>query len=291
MPDGTPSGTPDAARSQSVDPHLEAPGSGLARALTFHASFDHGPDADFAAGDARIYTPAEGAAHDDDALTPGLGQPPLGIVPDGGRYGAALAFTPERSHVVVYKAARNVAYSPSGFRGTISFWMSLDPASLPGRYCDPLQVTDKRYNDACIWLDFTKNDAPPDLRLGVFGDLSAWNVSGRESGSEEFYWRLLKVALPPFAEGQWTHVAVTWDGVNTPQHGRAFLYLNGAYQGATGGIAEPFTWDADRAWIRLGTGRFVGRLDDLAAFDRPLTAGEVGELYRLEGGVAALRGA
>src|SRR5262245_9842559 len=29
---------------------------GLAEALTFHASFDHGPDADFARGDGRIYS-------------------------------------------------------------------------------------------------------------------------------------------------------------------------------------------------------------------------------------------
>jgi hypothetical protein len=280
MPDSTPnrpSGRSDEGRA------------GLARALTFHASFDHGPDADFAAGDARIYTPTAGVAHGDGALTPGLGQPPLGIVPAGGRYGAALEFTPERSHVVVYKAAGNVAYSAAGFRGTIAFWMSLDPAALPGRYCDPLQVTDKAYDDACIWLDFTKNDEPPDLRLGVFGDRRVWNASGRERGSEEFYWRLLKVAMPPFAAGRWTHVAITWDGVNTAARGRAFLHLDGAYRGATGGIAEPFTWDLANARIRLGTGRFVGRLDDLAAFDRPLTPGEIRDLYGLEGGVAALR--
>jgi hypothetical protein len=280
MPDSTPSG-PGGRRDEGR--------ADLSRALTFHASFDHGPDADYAAGDARVYTPAEGAAHGDGALAPGLGEPPLGIVPDGGRYGAALEFTPERSHVVVYKAAGNVAYSPAGFRGTIAFWMSLDPAALPGRYCDPLQVTDKRYDDACIWLDFTKNDTPPDLRLGVFGDLRGWNVSGRESGSEEFYWRLLKVAVPPFAAGRWTHVAVTWDGVNTAAGGRARLYLDGEDRGATGGISEPFTWDIAKAWIRLGTGRFVGRLDDLAAFDRPLTPGEIRDLHRLEGGVAALR--
>ena len=280
MSDGTPNGP--SGRSDRGP-------TGLARALTFHASFDHGPDADYAAGDARIYTPAEGAAHGDGALVAGLGDPPLDLVPGGGRYGAALEFSPERSHVVVYKAAENVAYSPSGFRGTISFWMSLDPAALPGRYCDPLQVTDKRYNDACLWLDFTKNDAPPDLRLGVFGDLRAWNASGRESGSEEFYWRLLKVAVPPFAAGRWTHVAITWDGVNTAAGGRASLYLDGEYRGATGRIAEPFTWDIANARIRLGTGRFVGRLDDLAAFDRPLTAAEIRDLHRLDGGVAALR--
>lgn len=261
----------------------------LARALTFHASFDRGPDADVALGDPRLYSVAAGQPQNDAALSPGLGQPPLSIVEGGGKYGAALEFTQENSHVVVYKAEQNVAYSPSEFRGTISFWMSLDPAEIPGRYCDPIQVTDKRYNDSCIWLDFTKNDTPSDLRLGVFGELEVWNVSGQESGSEEFYWRLVKVAEPPFAKGQWTHLAVTWDGVNGPEGGRARLYLNGQYQGATGRIAEPFRWEVANAWIRLGTGHLVGRLDDLAVFNRPLTSDEVHTLYGLAGGVADLR--
>jgi hypothetical protein len=264
--------------------------SGLAQALTLHASFDHGPDADLALGDGRLYSVIEPGAHRDDALTPGLGRPPLRIVPGGGRYGAALEFTPESSHVVVFKAARNVAYARSEFGGTISFWMRLDPAAIPGRYCDPLQVTDKKYNDSCIWVDFTKNDTPSDFRLGVFGEVGVWNVSGRESGSEEFYWRLLKVADPPFAQDRWTHVAVTWAGLNGPGGGRARLYLNAQYAGATGRVAEPFTWDEANAWIRLGTGHFVGRLDDLAVFGRSLTPDEIRTLYALDGGVSDLRG-
>ena len=51
------------------------------------------------------------------------------------------------------------------------------------------------------------------IELGVFGDVGVWDVNKREGGSEEFFWRLVKVAEPPFARGQWTHVAITWDGV------------------------------------------------------------------------------
>ena len=80
------------------------------------------------------------------------------------------------------------------------------------------------------------------------------NVKNRRAESQEFFWRLLKVEEPPFAKGQWTHVAVTWDGPNNTQNGRARLYFNAAYQGATGVIREPFTWDASQATIRLGTG-------------------------------------
>ena len=52
------------------------------------------------------------------------------------------------------------------------------------------------------------------------------------------------------------------------------------------GIEEPFTWDAEGT-VRLGV-NYVGRFDELALFDRALSAEEVGDLYALDGGVAAL---
>ena len=64
----------------------------------------------------------------------------------------------------------------------------------------------------------------------------------------------MKVAEPPFAKGRWTHVVVTWDGLNDTQNGRARLYFDGEYQGSTGRIAERFSWDVGNAYIRLGTG-------------------------------------
>jgi hypothetical protein len=260
----------------------------LSTALTFHASFDHGSDADFALGDKQIYTAAIQDGQQVAALTPGLGNPPLAILDGRGKFGAALAFTQDTSHVVLYKAERNVAYSPERFQGTVSFWMCLDPAEIPGQYSDPLQLTDKDYSDACIWVDFTKNDTPSDFRLGVFGNQSEWDALNRRGQSQEFFWRLAKVAEPPFAKDQWTHVVVTWDGLNNTQNGRARLYFNADYHGATGRIAERFTWDVTQAGIRLGMGHFVGLVDDLALFNRALTHDEIRALYRLDRGVAEL---
>lgn len=262
--------------------------AGLVEALTFHASFDHGPDADFALGDGRIYSVTVEDGRPTGAPVPGLGAPALTIAEGRGRFGSALEFTQENSHVVVFKAARNVAYDRADFGGTVSFWMSGDPATIPERYCDPFQVTDKDYSDACIWIDFTKNDTPPDFRLGCFGDRGAWDVTGQQGRSEEFFWRLAKVAEPPFADGRWTHVAITWDGLNTARPGRARLYLNAEYQGATSRVGEHFTWDVERATIRLGTGHFVGLFDDIACFNRPFSADEVRALAALERGVAEL---
>jgi hypothetical protein len=256
----------------------------LAKALTFHASFDRGPDADFALGDPTLYS-----ASADGTPVPGLGDPPVTIVRDGGKYGAALQLTVENSHVLLYRAEGNVAYSPTAFHGTVSFWMSLDPTEIPAQYCDPLQVTDKKYSDACIWVDITKNDTPPDFRLGVFGDNGEWDPDGKEGAGERFFWRLVKVAQPPFAKGRWTHVVVTWDGINDSQNGRARLYFDGQHQGVSGRIAERFSWDVGKAYIRLGTGHYVGLFDDLAFFNRALTPDEIRTLHGLSRGVAELR--
>jgi hypothetical protein len=285
---------PDTARYTACDMPDHTPRSGASRvttglsgALTFHAGFDHGPDAAFGSGDRRLYTAAEADQYVG-GLTPGLGTPPLSIAEGRGKFGAALEFTQDVSHVVVYKAESNVAYSSDRFQGTVSFWLNLDPAEIPGRYSDPFQLTDKKFSDACIWVDFTKNDVPSEFRLGMFGDLAAWDIAGAESQSAEFYQRLAKIAEPPFAKGQWTHVAVTWNGLNTPEPGRARLYLNGAYRGATSRIPEQFTWDIGNVGIRLGMGHFVGLVDDLAVFNRPLTLEEVGLVYELRRGVAEL---
>ena len=260
----------------------------LRSALTFHAGFDHGPDADFGSGDRQIYSADVQEDQHIVGLTPGLGNPPIAIVDGRGKFGAALEFTNENSHVLVYKAERNVAYSASAFSGTASFWLSLDPRGIPGHYSDPFQLTDKKYSDACIWVDFTKNDQPSDFRMGVFGDVDAWDPTNREARSEGFYHRLAKVAEPPFAAGKWTHVVVTWEGINTPQHGRARLYFDGEFVGATGRIREPFSWEIANATIRLGMGHFVGLVDDLALFNRALTPAEVRGLYGLRRGVAEL---
>ncbi|MBM3262429.1 MAG: LamG domain-containing protein [candidate division Zixibacteria bacterium] len=262
----------------------------LSASLTFHASFDHGPDADFGAGDRRLYSVSTGAEPKEIVLTPGLGDPPLTLAQARGRYGAALAFTAENTHTVSYKAEKNVAYAQDGFQGTISFWLFGDTADIPGQYCDPLQLTDKDYSDACIWVDITKNDSPSDLRLGVFGNQKEWDLTDTRHENAAFYWRLVKVAEPPVAKTRWTHIAITWDGINSAGGGRARFYLDGEHRGASNLIRERFTWDIAKTRISLGIGNYIGMIDDFAVFNRPLTPDEIRALIRLEHGVADLYG-
>ena len=81
---------------------------------------------------------------------------------------------------------------------------------------------------------------------------------------------------------------LTWEGLNTGNIGRAKLYLAGEYRGQSGPIKELFKWDISKVTMRLGTGDFVGLLDDIALFNKALTPEEIKVLYNLKNGVTEL---
>jgi hypothetical protein len=258
----------------------------LRKALTFHASFDGTHDADFALGDRRLHTATSYKNRED--AKPSLNHPDVSLAPGVGRYGDALKFAKKNTKAVYYSGETNVAHQIAGWNGTVAFWLSLDPETdLEPGYCDPIQVTDEDYNDAAIWVDFTKDDKPRHFRLGVFGDLKAWNPENLPPDKNQaFLGRLVVVRKPPFARGKWTHVVIAHSGLGT-EGGHAKLYLDGVLQGSTPEVREPFTWDVKRAAIRLGV-NYVGLFDDLAVFNRELSAQEIRTLYQLKNGAGSL---
>ncbi len=268
------------------------PGQDLANALgktlTFHASFDKSTDADFALGDKRIFTATSYRNREDTA--PGLNHPDVSLVAGQGRFGGALQFRKQNLKAIFYQGDRNVAYGKQNWSGTVSFWLSLDPdQDLEPGFCDPIQVTAEAYNDAALWVDFTRDERPRHFRLGVFGDLKAWNPKNLPGDKNpDFNKRLIAVTKPPFGRGQWTHIVITHAGLNTGAGGTARLYLNGRLQGTSEIIKEPFTWDLARAALRVGV-NYVGLFDELALFGRALDEKEVEALYQLKGGIASLR--
>ncbi len=279
-----PSPGPDGTEPPPAEPDPES--ASLSGALTFHASFDEGPDADFALGDPLLYTAP--SWDEPDQAKPGLGNPDVEIVPKLGRFGGALRFNRRNTAAIFYRAEEEVAYSEDDWSGTVSFWLSLTPSEdLEPGYCDPIQITDQSYNDAAIWVDFT-NANPRQFRLGVFGDLEAWNPEGLSSDEHPgFEMKLVVVDEPPFHRGKWTHVVISYSGLNSAPGGSARLYLDGDLQGVIEDIREPFSWDLLRAQIRIGV-NYVGLFDELALFDRSLTGAEVLALHRLGDGVASL---
>ncbi|MBI3680547.1 MAG: LamG domain-containing protein [Acidobacteria bacterium] len=246
--------------------------------LTFRAGFDGGADAQFARGDKRLYTAP--SYKEQSSAQPGIGSPDVELASGQGRRGDALRFKKKNTHAIFYKAEKNIAFDPRNWTGTISFWLNLDPdQDLEPGFCDPIQVTDKAYNDSAIWVDFTRDDKPRHFRLGVFGELKAWNPQNLAADKNpDFDKRLVVVRKHPFARGQWTHVAVVYSGLGSGS-GKASLYLEGKLQRTADGIREPFAWDLSRGAIRLGV-NYVGLMDDVAVFRRALAASEIEEIAK-----------
>ena len=247
----------------------------LRKALLLYAPFDGGADARYARGDARIYSAPDYKSLD--KAQAGLGRADVEIAPEQGVRGDALRFRSVNNVALFLKAAGNTSYSPDGWSGTASFWLRLDPDQDLKGFTDPIQITDKAYNDACIWVDFTKDERPRHFRLGVFGNLSAWNPDKLPPDKNPaFEKRLVVMRETPFSSKRWNHVAVTWSRIGS-ESGSANLYVDGRLVGTAEGIRERFTWDADKALIRLGV-NYAGLFDELAIFDRPLTGAEVQQL-------------
>lgn len=259
----------------------------LRATLSFLASFDHGFDADYAHGDRLIYTAPSYSKLD--AAVADVVSPDIVIAKGQGRYGDALQFRKKNAQAVFYRGAVNTNYRPRNWSGTVSFWLSLSPdTDLEPGYTDPLQLTDKAYNNAAVWVDFTRDDKPRHFRLGVFGDSVAWTKGKSPTEQTAFFdQRTVVVTQPPFTRGQWTHVVIAFSRIGTDSGGTAKLYLNGKLAGTAEGIKEPFNWEPALATIRLGV-NYSGLFDELTMYSRALTDAEVEALYQLDGGATTL---
>ena len=234
-------------------------------ALTFYASFDGGTTATYALGDPELYSAP--SRQDAGSATQGLAGG-VQIARGEGRHGDALRLRLKSSPFVFFKGAGNVAYSPRNWSGTVSFWMNLDPDAdlLPG-YSDPLIVTPRAWNDAALFVDFTRDDVPRRFRFAAFADRDVWDPARREWEAVPVAERpMVEIAGKRFARGKWTHVAWTWERFNTGQaDGTLTCYLDGL---PVGTLAEPSSdvhLDARRCVHRAGRGvqRSDGRTRDL----------------------------
>ena len=255
----------------------EALRSKVMNSLRFHASFDGSGDAKIAQGDGKIYT-VESMARKE--WTPGISRPDVSIAKGQGKQGDCLRFGKKSPQVICFKGEA-MPYQSKDWSGTVSFWMRLDPdKDLEPGYCDPIQITEKAWNDAALFVDFDK-DLPRDFRLGVFSDLRFWNP-------ENVVWEkwpvdkrpMVTVKMPSFSRESWKHVAFTFQGINAAddQPATATLYLDGKSMGS---LQQPlkFSWDPKKAAIMLGL-EYIGDLDELMIFDRALSADEISFLQK-----------
>lgn len=249
--------------------------------ILFYNSFDGSTIADIAVGDSLIYT-AENYEKTENAK-PGLHNDNVVLATNKGLVGDALYFIKKNTAAIFFNGYKNLGYSSESWSGSFSFWLQLDPSKdLEPGYCDPINLTDVRYDDAALWVDFTK-DNPRHFRLGVMGDLE---VRKNEESSNMLKKRTVSVKKTPFKRGEWTHVVITYSQINTNKT-VCKLYLNGQLQGAVKGVNDPFTWNEENAKIMLGLS-YVGFMDELASFDKPLSDAEVKFVYGLKNGLHSL---
>jgi len=262
----------------------------LRGALLLHASFDHGPDADFAVGDPKLYTAPTG-----NRSQARVGLPDSNLVvraQGGGRHGSALHFTQKMRPTVFFQGARNLGYLTNSWSGAVSLWLRLNPdRDLEPGYCDPLQFVAQGWDEGNMFIEFSKDHTPRHFRYAILPVKATWNAANR--GWEDIPDRdrpMVPAYQPPFSREHWTHVVFCFGNINSGKpDGWGRLYLNGQDQGAFTNWRLPFNWDESRSALTLGL-NYVGWIDDVAVFNRPLTAQEVANLYTLDGGVRSLAG-
>ncbi len=252
--------------------------------ILFYSSFDGKTTADLASGDAHIYT-AKNYKEAANAKK-GLNDPNVVLAKGKGLVGDAIHFKEAKTSAVFYKAYKNMGYNSTSWSGTISFWLRLDPnKELAPHYCDPICITDSKWSDAGLWVDFTDHK-PRQFRLGAMGDLAVWDPNNN-SNESDWKKRTVTVNPSPFQSKTWTHVTMVFSKVNTTTESEFKLYLNGKYQGTIKDINDPFTWEAKNAKIMLGLG-YIGFLDEFVIFDKPLNSKEVKNVFELKNGIKSI---
>lgn len=253
----------------------------LKRSITFAATFDAGFDADSARGNKRLFS---SKSLDRKTIDETLNAPGVVRTEDPGRSGQVLKFAGANKTALFFEAAGNMPYQPDGpWSGTVSYFLKVDPVKdLPPDFVDPLQITEKAWNDAAFWNDFTRDDKPRKFRLGILPDLKHWNPKGdidfdKLPDAEK---PAIVVADPPF-RGEWVHVLFVFENFNSGKNdATARLYLNGKLAGEAKGRNQKYTWNTAKAVIFIGI-NFGGMMDDLMIFDRAVTAEEIRMLASL----------
>lgn len=258
--------------------------STLSEALTMHASFDTGLDADFSRADRTSYAKQSGqlihAQANDDAT----------IVSDGGKFGGALKFPHKSGFRPAFLDGGTLGYNKEDWDTSVSVWLRLNPdKDLEPGYCDPVQIVGDDSKKGFIFLEFSKDETPRYFRYAIRPLFNIWNPENVSWADIPFAKRpMVQVEKPPFSREAWTHVVFTIENINNKSEkpvGR--LYMNGELKGSIENWDLTFDWDPAQVMLVLGAA-YVGDMDDLAVFDRALTQDEINKVYHLNGGVRSL---
>lgn len=257
----------------------EAP---LARALTFHASFDEGFGADFSTGPRECwFRPGK---------EPATANADVSVARGEGKFGGALVFPRKGNSRPQYKGQGILGYNDRNWSATVSVWLKLDPdKDLEPGYCDPVQVIGNDSKKGFIFLEWSKDETPRYFRYAVRPLYPIWNPDNVAWADIPFHKRpMVQVARAPFSRDRWTHVAFTLENINDKSRKPSGkLYIDARPMGAITNWDLTFGWDPNSVALVLGAA-YVGKMDDLAIFNRALGDPEIKALHGLAGGVGAL---
>jgi hypothetical protein len=261
----------------------------LARSLTLHASFDGGPNADFARGDRTLYTYATSQQRAQGGVV-GLPDDTVKITQGSGRFQNALLFVKKGNVKPYFKDAGNIGYNGTGWNYSVSVWLRISPdIDLEPGYCDPVQFVGNDGNKGFIFLEWDKDSNPRYFRYAIRPLVEIWDPGKVGWAKLPFDKRpMVQVERAPFSHARWTHVVFTAQHINSKTakpSGR--LYIDGQLQGTIENWDLSFGWAADAALLVLGAS-YVGHIDDLSVFDREITGDEVKALFHLPNGVRDL---
>jgi hypothetical protein len=127
----------------------------------------------------------------------------------------------------------------------------------------------------------------------------AWYAYFFDAGAIQVHWGfgtdsgLNDVQLGSADRGEWTHLAVVYDGTQATDDTKFIAYLNGAAQDLSFDLPVPATLQSSSADLQLGNlfnaasgvYAFDGDADATALWNRPLTADEVALLYNAGAGL------
>lgn len=260
----------------------------IRQAVTFYASFDEAVRGDYGKGSMEVSTrfdhPKKKGQY---VFEKGFNTKVFRVVKGRGVSGGALQgrdVLPRRGRIF-FPAKGNLPYKPTGWGGSVSFWLNTNPnTQLKTPFCDPIQITQKGASDGGLWIDFPKG-TPRALRLGAFRALGKGEKPVPESARGT---PLVRIKNIGFKVGDWHHIVFTWDHFDTGKNNaHATLYIDGKSVGGLKNRNIAMKWDLDHTGIYVAV-NYIGLLDELAIFNRPLKHKEIQRLQRTPGWLSSL---
>ncbi|MBN9120649.1 MAG: hypothetical protein J0I06_16100, partial [Planctomycetes bacterium] len=193
-------------RAEDPKPPAKADAEALAKlskALTLHASFDTGLDADFSRVDKKCYI------QQGKELVPAKPNDDVKVVADAGRFGGALHFPKKGATRPSFKDGGVIGYNAKSWSCTVSVWLRLNPdKDLEPGYCDPVQIIGDDTKKGYIFCEWSKDETPRYFRYAIRPLFPIWNPDNKPWADIPFEKRpMVQVDRAPFSREKWTHVA------------------------------------------------------------------------------------